>query len=326
MGRSRLPPAPVGLLMASLDPAGVRSLAAEVAATLPAMQPTFLAPGEVTALEPAVAPEVAACRLEIGFPVEPIAATRAYAADARRAGASLREGVDARPIVQHGRVHGIETVEGDGSVGVRIRSEAVVVAAGPWTPAIVDPSGAWRPISPLWGVVVDAGLADPPRHAIEEVWTGVETSGEPSGTDFSLVTAAGRSSIGSAFLADEPDGDAIAAAILEHAVRFVPSSATASIGATRVCARPLSRRRATAGRPGPGGRGPVRRGGPWPVGHLDRAGRGDAAGRPARRAGRRPAAGARSGPLRTDPGTRLAPAVGIEQEEGRLGPAFAEGA
>ena len=57
---------------------------------------------------------------------------------------------------------------------------------------------------------------------------------------FSLVTAGGRSSVGSAFLTEEPDVAAVAASILERAQRFVPSVGVASIGATRVCARPLS--------------------------------------------------------------------------------------
>jgi D-amino-acid dehydrogenase len=236
-----LPPTPAGMLMVTPDAEAARALTAEVAAALPALDATYLAPGAVSALEPAIAADIAGCRLGIGFPVEPMAATRAYADDARRAGATLREGIGAVPLVQHGRVHGVETTAGDGAPGVRIRADTVIVAAGPWSPALIDPGAVWRPIEPLWGVVVDATLADPPGHAIEEVWTGVEPSEEHAETAFSLVTAGGRSSVGSVFLADEPDPAVVAATILARATRFVPAIAGASIGATRVCARPRSR-------------------------------------------------------------------------------------
>ena len=48
----------------------------------------------------------------------------------------------------------------------------MIVAAGPWTPEVIDPTRAWRPIVPVWGVVADVDLPDPPRHVLEEA--GVE--------------------------------------------------------------------------------------------------------------------------------------------------------
>ena len=239
-GTFALPERPAGMLMAALDADVAQALTRDVETEMPELEPRFLAPGEVTALEPAFHEDVTACRLEIAFPVEPMAATRAYADDARRAGARLREGSAARPVVQHGRVHGVELIEPGSSEGIRIAAETVVVAAGPWTPALLDPSGGWRPIVPLWGVVVDAQLAAPPGHVVEEVWTGVTPGDEHPDHAFSLVTAGGRSSVGSAFLTEEPDVAGVAASILERASRFVPSVRVASIGATRVCARPLS--------------------------------------------------------------------------------------
>jgi D-amino-acid dehydrogenase len=239
-GAFQLGERPAGMLMVSPDEALARSLTDGVAAAWPDVEPTYLGPGEVTALEPALAPDVAACRLEMAFPCEPMGATRAYALAAERLGASVREGVQARPIVRHGRVHGVETRGPDGAEGVRIAAETVIVAAGPWSPALVDPSGAWRPIRPLWGAVVDAELAEPPGHAIEEVWTGVHPADDHPDHAFSLVTAGGRSSIGSCFVADEPVPTAIAPLLLERARRFVPAIADARLGSTRVCARPLS--------------------------------------------------------------------------------------
>lgn len=239
-GAFRLGERPAGILMASLDAGVARSFAAEVAEALPELDPAYLGPGEVSALEPAFAPGVAACRLEIAFPVEPIAATRAYALAAERGGATIREGVEARPIVQHGRVHGVETREPGGVDGIRIAAETVVVAAGPWSAALIEPGGSWQPISPLWGAVVDARLAAPPGHAVEEIWTGLEPGGDHPDAAFSLVTAGGRSSVGSIFVAEEPDAPEVTPPILERARRYVPSLAEAEVGATRVCARPLS--------------------------------------------------------------------------------------
>jgi glycine/D-amino acid oxidase-like deaminating enzyme len=72
------------------------------------------------------------------------------------------------------------------------------------------------------------------------VWTGVEPGEDHPDHAFSLVTAGGRSSIGSCFVPDEPDPGAITPLLLERARRFIPAIADARLGATRVCARPLS--------------------------------------------------------------------------------------
>jgi sarcosine oxidase subunit beta len=62
---------------------------------------------------------------------DPIATTRSFIAAARRDGAQIREGVTVRHIAHAGgRVVGIETTDGI------LECSAVVVAAGPWTPAL----------------------------------------------------------------------------------------------------------------------------------------------------------------------------------------------
>ncbi len=132
------------------------------------------------------------------------------------------------------------------ATGERISAADVVVAAGPWTPEIIDPGGAWRPIAPSWGVVVAVTLADPPRHVLEEAEIKIEPDtravepGESDDVAFSLVTAAGSSSLGSTFLDAEPDPTALVPSILARGTSFVPGIASATIGAYRVCARPLS--------------------------------------------------------------------------------------
>ncbi len=231
-----LPVDPVGLLSVTHDVPGAERLATTLAASHPGLRPTFVGPDEVVRLEPSLARGVAACRLHIGYPVAPAAATRAYASLARRLGVQMRLGLGARPWIVDDRAHGVLVDDGG-----RIGAEAVLVAAGPWSPALIDPTGAWRPIRPTWGVVVAVELASPPTHVLEEAEISIEpgVEGEP-GVSFSLVTAAGASSLGSTFLDDEPDGGALVPAIVDRGARFVPAIAGAWLGDHRVCARPLS--------------------------------------------------------------------------------------
>lgn len=233
----RLPDAPAGLLLVSLDPAAAATLADRFAGTHPDLDPVFVAPDDVRRLEPALGPQVAAVRLSIGYPVEPAAATRAYAAWAARLGVDLRIGSAARPWTELGRARGVEIATGE-----RLAARDVVVAAGPWSPELLDPGGTWRPIRSIWGVVVAATLESPPRHVLEEADISIQPGDDAvaAGVEFSLMTAAGASSIGSTFLDAEPDPGAYVPEIVERATRFVPGVATARLGAHRRCARPVS--------------------------------------------------------------------------------------
>jgi glycine/D-amino acid oxidase-like deaminating enzyme len=238
-GGFALPAEPAGLLHVTRRPAVARRLAADLAATHPELEPEFLEGDALTALEPSLHPSVAACRVAIGFPVAPAAATRAYAALAERRGVRVGLRLAARLLRQGDRAIGIQT----GGID-RIMAGAVVVAAGPWSPDFVDPSGRWRPILPLWGVVAEVELASPPRHVLEdaEIDDTIEPGGEegPSGIAFSLVTAGGRSVLGSTFFEAEPDVDALAPALRRHGARFVPALGDAPLIGMRSCARPLS--------------------------------------------------------------------------------------
>ena len=167
---------PAGLLLVTHDADLARQQADALAESHPALSPAFLGPDEVRALEPSLARGVSACRLAIGYPVAPAAATRAWAARARRLGVDIRVGEAARPLSAAGRVTGVELERGE-----RMRAEHVVVAAGPWTPDVIDPSGAWRPIRSSWGVVVAITLPDPPGHVLEEADIDIEPESEPAG-------------------------------------------------------------------------------------------------------------------------------------------------
>jgi glycine/D-amino acid oxidase-like deaminating enzyme len=140
---------------------------------------------------------------------------------------------------------------------------AVVVAAGPWTPEVVDPTGRWRPIAPSWGVVASVAVPDPPRHGLEAADIEIEPAEQPppateparptepgtpgdrdrrdNAVDFSLVPAAGSSALGSTFLPDEPDPLDWLDALRRVGGRYVPAIAAAPVTAWRCCARPVSR-------------------------------------------------------------------------------------
>jgi len=221
-----LPAEPHGVLMLAPAALGVT----DVLAAFPELRAEALAPGEPARIEPALAADLAGVRLHTGYPVGPAAATRAFAARARAAGARIVTGAAA--ALAPGGV----TV-----AGMRRPAGAVVVAAGPWTPELVDPRGTWRPIAPLWGVVAEVRLDAPPRHALEEAGIDrlVASGGDPPPL-FSLVTTGAVSALGSTFLRERPDAGRLAPLLRERGARFLPALAGTALGATRACARPLA--------------------------------------------------------------------------------------
>jgi glycine/D-amino acid oxidase-like deaminating enzyme len=237
----RMASQPSGLMLVGRDAGRLRAMADELASTHPHLRAEFVPPGEVTRLEPAIADDVGACRLHVGYPVAPASATRAIAGRAERAGARIVIGEAARPRFEARRAVGVEIAGGFEAAGT------VVVAAGPWSPEVIDPTGAWRPIRRVWGVVVEVGLAAPPGHVLEEAGVDIEPGAAPvevgravASPDFSLITANGVSSLGSTFLPDEPDRDALVPRLVAHGSTFVPAVAGARLGPSRACARPLS--------------------------------------------------------------------------------------
>ena len=246
-GGFALPASSAGLLLVAHAAAVVEALAGHLRATVPELAIEVLGAAELHRLEPSIAEGVVAVRVPVAYPVVPAAPTYAWANRAERLGVAIRLGRSARPSVVGGRVTGVDVD------GRHDPADAVVVAAGPWTAELVDPSGRWRPIRPLWGVVVETLLASPPGHVIEEAAMDVALgTGEvaaaagaapedPASTPgTSLVTAGGATAVGSTFLDEEPDPPAWAERILARAATFVPAVADAPIRETRACARPLA--------------------------------------------------------------------------------------
>ncbi len=227
-----LPEEPAGLLVLGTDEAVLDAELAALGREFGELGAERLAPGEPHALEPVVAPELAGLRMATGFTVPPAEATLAFARRAQAAGARVQVGSPATPA--------------------GVRADVVVVAAGPWTPALVDPTGSWRPITALWGVNVELHLPEPPRHALEEA--GIDALLAAGGGEdglFALVTAGHVSSLGATFLPDEPDAAARAPRLQARGARFVPVLGRTPIVSVRACARP----RSADGRPLLGRRG-----------------------------------------------------------------------
>jgi glycine/D-amino acid oxidase-like deaminating enzyme len=242
-GEFQLPADPVGLLMIGMAEAA--AAAAEIAAawteTYPDARPEFVAGRSLRDLEPGLAPDLVACRLGIGYPVRPESATRAYAKLAEAHGATVRIGADVALALRNDAAVGVE-IEG------RVETAgAVLVAAGPWTPALVDPTGEWQPIRSNWGVVAQVDLAEPPGHVLEAIDIDIEpaTAATERATvegdlGFSLVTAEGASALGSTFFATEPRPETFASALRERGSRYVPTIGSAPVMGLRSCARPVA--------------------------------------------------------------------------------------
>ena len=267
-----LPEEPSGVLMLARERSVLEPSVTEVERDSPELAPALLGTDELRSVEPAVRPGFWGCRLETGYPVRPAAATRRTTTGdsrlntkwlilpfgvlalalfvalafgtfqwyrgykARRAyaaGARFHEGETAWPWVIGARARGVL------AAGVRRPAGAVLVAAGPWTPEVIDPTRAWQPIVPVWGAVAEIEMEDPPRHVLEE--TGVEAVGTGGvASIFSLVPAEGQVFVGSTFLAEQPDAPAWAPSLRRAGERFVPGLRRAKVIGARACARPQS--------------------------------------------------------------------------------------
>jgi glycine/D-amino acid oxidase-like deaminating enzyme len=245
----RLGDRPAGLLYVA--PAAADAAAAAIvrawAATHPSVAAEVVAGPALTRLDSALADDLVACRLDIGYPVAPASATLAYAALARQLGVEVVVGAAATMAVQGDAVTGL-VVDGR-----HIAAGRVVVAAGPWTPSVIDGRAwdRWPPIARSWGLVATVELARPPLHVLEELDIDIEPdepderdgavpSADPDrGIGFSLVTAEGSSALGSTFL-PEPPPEALIDRLRARGARYVPEIATAEVVATRTCARPVS--------------------------------------------------------------------------------------
>ena len=239
---------PAGLLLLNRDADAAEAQARRQQEAVPELQPLLLSPDEVVLAEPSLRHGPAAVRLMTGYPIPPASATEAWARLAEERGARLVLGSAARPVIESSTAVGVGLDDGS-----TLPADAILVAAGPWTPGLVDPSGGWAPIRATWGVTLQLRLdGAAPRHIVEEDEVDtinraeaataralVDTTSEPPSL-FSLASAGGVSTLGSTFLPNEPDPAAIAPLLLRRAVEFLPAIEGAELIERRLCARPQS--------------------------------------------------------------------------------------
>jgi glycine/D-amino acid oxidase-like deaminating enzyme len=240
---------PAGLLLLHRDVDTATEQLGRLRLQVPELAPQLVSPDELVALEPALSPGRAAILLATGYPIPPASATEAWADLAERHRAELVVGTAARIAASGGRVEGVTLDDGS-----RIVADAVLVAAGPWTPELVDPDGTWRPIHPTYGVTVQLRLGPgAPRHIVEEDEVDAVTradaatararaadaDGDPPSV-FSIATAGELSTLGSTFLPSAPDPVAVERLLLGRAAAFLPGLPDAEVVGRRVCARPQS--------------------------------------------------------------------------------------
>jgi glycine/D-amino acid oxidase-like deaminating enzyme len=232
----------------SLDP--TRRLLAGV----PADQVEALDDAELAEAEPEIARDVAgAWMLDSGHRLDPAALTIALALLAASRGAEIRHHVTARaPRIDGDRVTGVVTDDGV------IDADEVVIAAGPWSPRLLEPLGVRMPIIGVRGWLV---RVDPPeplvRHLvrtiermpdrIEQPLAGeVARSGLPTSDDYGSIVhphVDGTALIGSsraAWLTPEPEDPSVPQRILTDAIRVVPRLAEALMVSSWWGLRPMT--------------------------------------------------------------------------------------
>jgi glycine/D-amino acid oxidase-like deaminating enzyme len=244
-----LPEEPAGVLLLNSDPDASRRQVERLTAAVPDLGVAFMDADAVAAAEPSLVPGLAACRLATGYPIPPASATAAFERLAVRREAQIRVGVAAEPWIEDGATTGVKLADGP-----TMAAGAVLIAGGPWSPPLVDPSGGWTPISRTWGVTVQLDLgAAAPHHVIEQdevdavnrplVAAAHAAEGEPEADPpslFTVASAAGVSTLGSTFLPREPDPAPIARLLIARGAAYLPAIADAAVREIRVCARPQS--------------------------------------------------------------------------------------
>ena len=244
-----LDPSPIGFLVvaAEEDEADATRAEAEAAASS-GVRIESLTAGEMRKLEPALAPGVAAgWLLDDGRRLDPAALTVALALLARDKGAVVRRHATVRALLREGNsVRGVVSDEG------AVSSDAVVIAAGPWSGGLLRPVGVDLPITGSRGWLVH--LAQPERLLTRLVnRAGWHIVGEESGVsrpsadevarqypepdlgtllqpnrDASLLVGGSRQPV----VTSEPEDPSVPRRILEAAIELLPAlSASAVISA-----------------------------------------------------------------------------------------------
>jgi glycine/D-amino acid oxidase-like deaminating enzyme len=209
-------------------------------------------------VEPGLAEGLAAVWLvHHGHRLDPGALTVALALEAGEHGATIRHHLYARALARRdGKVVGVVTDEGV------VEADFTVVAAGPWSPALLDPIGVGLPIVGARGWLVR--VSPPPgllRHLVEAVGphAALRTQAAPRrptagevvarglpGSDLGTIVHPHRDGtvlIGSSretWLTPEPQDAAAVRSLLDAAIGLVPALSEAEMVSSWWGIRPLS--------------------------------------------------------------------------------------
>ncbi len=165
---------------------------------------------------------------------------RALAFTAAAQGAEIREGVPVGGLnVRGGRVYDLQTAEG------RVKADVVVLAAGPWSPALASPLGVPLDVRPSRGqLAVLRPLGNVLRHML--TWRSNYLVPKPDG---SVVAGSTDEDVG---FDDRTTAEGIAG-LLEFAIQAIPCFRAATVERTFAALRPTT----SDGRPVIGPVGPL---------------------------------------------------------------------
>ncbi|TMK87906.1 MAG: FAD-dependent oxidoreductase, partial [Actinobacteria bacterium] len=237
----RIDPRPIGTVFVAVDEEDLTAAKDTLAAiSAGGFAVTEVDDAALAEAEPAVARDLAAAWfIDAGHRLDPAALTVALALLAASRGAVIRHHLSARALLtDRDRVTGVVTDEG------KIAADEVVVAAGPWSPRLLEPLGIRLPVLGVrgWLVRVDPGspLA---RHlvrtaegngAVAAARAGdIARSGLPRSEGYGSIVHPyddGTALIGSsraAWLTPEPEDPSAPRQLLTNAIRIVPRLADA---------------------------------------------------------------------------------------------------
>jgi len=207
----------------------------------------------LVAAEPGLARDLAAAWfIDAGHRLDPAALTIALALLAASRGAVIRHHLSARALMTDGdRVTGVVTDEG------KIEGDEVVVAAGPWSPGLLEPLGFRLPVVGVRGWLVRVDPGEPlVRHLVRTAERNgpvgaarvgdIARSGLPTSDGYGSTVHPyddGTALIGSsrgAWLTPEPEDPSVPRRLLTGAIRIVPRLADAAMVSSWWGLRPMT--------------------------------------------------------------------------------------
>lgn len=209
-------PSPVGHLLVGFD---------DDPEPVPIGEARPLARDEVLELEPAVSPAAQRGWLDDrGRRVDPASLTVGLALLSAEAGATIRHHLTVRALdVAADRVRGVVTDDG------RVGADHVVLAAGPWSTALLEPIGLPLPVRPARGWIVRMRPPAPLVHRLVERvgWREREwRSGSAQALSGRAFADDGVRSLGGALLNPHPDGSILIGSSREPAIGPEPADPT----------------------------------------------------------------------------------------------------